>query len=268
MTKILVTFGTREFRFRQTLLVASALANRVVDRSEKWTVQRLVNTGFFRDNPQFSFHERGAGFWAWKPYVILNALHSSSLGDLVIYADVGRHDVRLMRVPTTTLERWMDEHHQDCFPGVDIPWHGPMSQWTKADTFKLLECESATFKSAAPIQASFSVWRNTERSKSFVQQWYQGCQDRRMVTDDQNACGTANEVNFVEHRHDQSILSLLCRKNGLQGLRYPHAHPPSFEDRSIEPWLLELGEPAPVGIINHGFRVAATAYGHIEKLLR
>ena len=39
--------------------------------------------------------------------------------------------------------------------------------------------------------------------------------DKRIITDDPNEPGVENYPDFKEHRHDQSILSLLVKKFGL-----------------------------------------------------
>ena len=40
-------------------------------------------------------------------------------------------------------------------------------------------------------------------------------QDKRIITDDDNEMGVDNYEGFRDHRHDQSILSLLVKKYGL-----------------------------------------------------
>jgi hypothetical protein len=60
-------------------------------------------------------------------------------------------------------------------------------------------------------------------------------QDERLLTDMENQLGYPNYEGFHEHRHDQSILSLLSKKYGLMAFRDPsqfgnqmiHLHPES-----------------------------------------
>ena len=264
----LVSFATGKFRIRQALFVLSARVCGVVSNHISWNPERLTKIGFYEDNPSILPSERGAGFWSWKPFVILKALETAAEGDWILYSDVGRLDVRLLRISVLSLTQWALESEQECVPGVHIPWHGTMEVWTKADAFNLLGCEEPRFRSAIPIQASFSLWKNTAASRSFVRTWYDSCRDRRLVSDDPNVCGVANSPNFKDHRHDQSVLSLLCMRNGIVGLDTGSQSSPSFEDRSLEPWLISLGGDPPTGFRSWLLGRLAGIYGTIEASVR
>jgi len=49
----------------------------------------------------------------------------------------------------------------------------------------------------------------------FIGEWLTYAQDDRIITDSPNVF-SSNDAIFKEHRHDQSILSLLCKKWGIQ----------------------------------------------------
>jgi hypothetical protein len=49
----------------------------------------------------------------------------------------------------------------------------------------------------------------------FVTEWLTYAQDSRAITDDANVLGLPNYPEFHDHRHDQSILSLLAKKWNL-----------------------------------------------------
>jgi hypothetical protein len=51
--------------------------------------------------------------------------------------------------------------------------------------------------------------RNTLANRRFVEMWLDACTDARVLTDAPNTCGQPNLPGFVEHRHDQSVLSVL-----------------------------------------------------------
>jgi len=63
--------------------------------------------------------------------------------------------------------------------------------------------------------ASFILIKKTEFSMSFIEEWLTFCQDYRILTDSPNECGLENFQNFFDHRHDQSVLSLLARKHKI-----------------------------------------------------
>lgn len=55
----------------------------------------------------------------------------------------------------------------------------------------------------------------------FVEEWLRYCRDERILTDIPNESGYPNLTGFVDHRHDQSVLSLLAEKYHINLYRKP-----------------------------------------------
>lgn len=222
----LVTYATAKYRHRQIFLNASALANGVVATAVSWNPQKLIDVGFSEIAPDISLTERGSGFWAWKPFVILKALEAAAEGELVLYCDAGRkYPYILLDTPLDPFVTWMDEHKQDIMPGVSIPWNGPMSVWTKHDAFEETGVDGQNIRNASPIQASFSLWRNTKPTRTFVNEWLSWCVQRQLVSDDPSASAKSEAPDFKAHRHDQSLLNLCCHKHGIKGIDIGDSEP-------------------------------------------
>lgn len=169
--------------------------------------------------PDISLAERGSGFWAWKPFIILKALESIAEGETVLYCDAGRkYPYILIDTPLDPFLSWMEEQKQSIMPGVCIPWNGPMSVWTKHDAFAGSGVDGESIRRAAPIQASFSLWRNKETTREFVREWLSCCVQRQLISDDPSVCVQTEAPDFKAHRHDQSLLNLCCHKHGIKGI--------------------------------------------------
>jgi len=215
----LVTFATLRFRHRQLFLGWSALANKVVASVTHWTPGKLLAARFEDRCPAIKLSERGSGFYAWKPFIIQKKLAESPEGDIVFYCDVGRtFPYKLLSGSLQVFLDWMQKHEQTVMPGINIPWGGPMSKWTKRDAFVSMSMDSPQVHSSSPIQASFSIWINTPNSKNIINEWLALSADRQMISDDPTQSGLPELPDFHEHRHDQSLLSLVCLKRGLQGV--------------------------------------------------
>lgn len=218
----LVTFATRRFRLRQQLLGLSARWNDVVDNVCEWSPERLQREGFASRAPAIDLGERGAGFWAWKPFIIEKMLQCVPDGDIVFYCDVGRmYPIKLLDTPITHFLDWMDERDYPVMPGLEIPWSGPMSVWTKRDAFVALDQDTEESHSASPIQASFSVWRGGREAREIAKEWMDCCAQRELVSDDLSQSGVAELEGFRGHRHDQSLLTLCCLRRGISGITVP-----------------------------------------------
>lgn len=228
----LVTYSTPAYELRRRILHASALLSGCAEHVSSWSPSRLNKSGFAKTCPGIRLSERGGGWWAWKPFVILKELEGMKDGDYLLYCDTGRiYPFKILDRPLTSLVLWMKERGQFCLPGVEIPWNGPMSRWTKRDAFVLTGCDDEGYYRATPIQASFSLWKVCEESRGLAAQWLEWCSDRRLVTDDPNRCGHDNLPDFVDHRHDQCLLSLLCIKNDISGISMGN-HQPDFDEKN------------------------------------
>jgi len=215
----LVTFASPRFRPRQLLLGWSALTNGVADTITYWTPKKLKENRFENIFPEIKLAERGSGFYSWKPFIIERKLQETPEGDVVFYCDVGRtFPYKLLCCSLQVFLDWMKHHDQSVMPGVQIPWHGPMSMWTKRDAFLTMSMDSTQVHSSAPIQASFSIWVNNPESKNIAKEWRNLSSERQMISDDASKLGLPELPDFHEHRWDQSLLSLVCMKRGLKGI--------------------------------------------------
>ena len=212
----LVTFATKNFTFQQQSLVHSARSCANIYNVSSWTESSLRSTRFFLDNSSILREKKGAGFWLWKPYIILEELCKNDKSEFVCYYDVGRGRGNQLPRSIEPILNWADAHNFGVMPGVFIPECGPNGWWTKRDAFVVIGCDTKKYIDAPQVQATFSVWRKTNSSREFVEAWLDYCCDRRVLSDDDNVCGLPNYPGFIEHRHDQSVLTLLCIKYGIQ----------------------------------------------------
>jgi len=193
--------------------------NHVADTVTAWSPSTLESAGFPNTVPTIRLEERGSGYWSWKPFIILKRLNEVPDGDIVFYCDVGRiYPFKLLDQPIAPYLLWMEENMQDVMPGIEIPWDGPISRWTKRDALLHMEMDRSDILESFPIQASFSLWKAGELSRELVGEWMNLCARRQLVSDDPTITPLGEHGDFFENRHDQALLSLLCMKAGVKGL--------------------------------------------------
>jgi hypothetical protein len=179
---------------------------------------------------------RGGGLWLWKPYFILRRLNEMADGDLLFYCDAGACFIRRVAPLADLLERV----RQDVLP---FELDHPERVWSKRDALVLMQCDQPQFAEARQRLGGFSLWRASPRSRALAEELLSLARDERLLTDTPNTCGLPNYPGFVEHRHDQSLFSLLTKKHGLKAYRDPSQwgnrargrHPESTYDQLI--WL-------------------------------
>lgn len=187
-----------------------------------WNRGLLESTRFFQTYRPLLELPKGAGCWTWKPYIILLQLMCCDDGDFVFYHDAGRPPYRYtISRPLAPALAWADRHG-GMLPGA---YMFPMrcSEYTKRDAFILTGSDREEYWNAPQIGATWSFWRKDHASLSFLRKWLSYCLDPRIVTDYPNVCGEIECFEFTMHRHDQSVLSILCPREGVRAFGDPGA---------------------------------------------
>lgn len=169
-----------------------------------------IDQDFYLANKKILDQERGGGYWLWKPYFIKKALEQLEWNDYLFYSDAGCYFIdninHLIKI------------NQDVIP---FELQHIEKKWTKRDAFILMDCDSEKFVNTKQRLASYSFWKKTPFSMRFINEWLEFSKDERLSTDMKNTLGKDNYETFKEHRHDQSIFSLLTKKYDLLGHRNP-----------------------------------------------
>ena len=222
----LASFATGEFIAPQMELARSALqcgARRV----SMWRREDLIGTAFYQENRDILDRPRGAGYWLWKPYIILRELERLDKGDFLIYCDTGPpHKTQIVKRPLSILTEWCREHRGGLLPGLYLPRYGSNTRWIKGECFAVMGCEAPLYKEHPQIQAGISVWEKHEASTALAAEWLRWASNPQALLDDQIDPTIPNAADFVEHRHDQAVLTLLVLKQGLKLVGSPlECHP-------------------------------------------
>ena len=251
MRTTLVTFATPELRGLQETQAESAVTKSGFTDVITWDAPRLRETAFYSAYRDILSQPRGSGYWLWKPFIILDALRQSQPGDIVVYYDVGRRRPHVFRTSISPLVERCNAMG-GMLPGVYIPLMGPSRRWTKRDCFVLMECDSPEYWNHCQIQATFSVWENCQKAVHFVEDWLAYCADSRILTDAPNQCGQDNLSDFIDHRHDQSVLTNLVVKHGIHCLGDARRHTPFSKDINWATWRVK--RPVLYGMFDATYR--------------
>lgn len=170
---------------------------------------------FRRTHHNLLKEKRGAGYWLWKPYILLKTLiEHMNEDDIVMYQDAGAYMIRNAG-PLLKL----CEHSKQGI--VVFTLNKIESEYTKQDAFILMNMSFPEASESYQRLASFVVLRKSCTSIQFAMEWLAYASDRRIVTDDPNTMGVPNPPSFRDNRHDQSVLSLLSKKWALPAYRDP-----------------------------------------------
>jgi hypothetical protein len=180
------------------------------DESINYKIESLPEDFKTKHYQHFS-HTRGAGYWIWKPYIILNHLkHKMNDNDLLMYTDSGCHFINNLNPLFNRLNNTQEKVLVFNLAQIE-------KDWTKRDCFIKLNCDTPEFTDSKQIMSTFFLCRKNDFAINVVEQWYNEISDFHMVSDEYiSPSKTPNYPSFKEHRHDQSILSLVCKKNNVE----------------------------------------------------
>jgi hypothetical protein len=205
--KIHINYAHGAFLEAQRLCCETAISRGGFDVSIPYGIDDL-DPNFKQQNSYILSQPRGAGYWIWKPYLILRHLHEMKEGDWLMYTDSGMH---FCDNPWNWI---LPEESEMGDKGImTFGTYSTNATWTKRDTFVLMNMDNESVKNMPQRLASSFVCKKTPFSISFVGEWLRYAQDPRIVTDLPNTQSLPNYPEFRDHRHDQSILSLLTIKH-------------------------------------------------------
>lgn len=175
-----------------------------------------LSSEFIKKNSHILSQNRGAGYWIWKPYIILKTLEEVNDGDIVFYSDSGAEFISSVKPLIDICKSQTDGIL--VFNMEPTPENKEVLQ-TKKDAFVIMGCNSEEYIESWARLASFSVWCKNEFSLRVVKDWLSYVEDERVSTDIPNQCGIEEDRRHIAHRHDQSAFSLITKKYKIKS--YP-----------------------------------------------
>jgi hypothetical protein len=244
--RILVAFGDNRLRPSAMRLARQGAEMRVYDRALIMNERDLQPAFRARYRRQLRRGTRGFGYWVWKPEVLRQVGQTCAEGDLLHYVDIGCHlhppgRARLVeyfelagRAESGMLAfaLRLPEGH------VASRWHGhpPLNLiercWTKGDLLDHFRVRHRTDVIETPqvIATHFFIrWGPTARL--LLDKWAAVWAHDFTLMDD-TPSRSANLPGFIEHRHDQSVFSILCKLAGVPTLSAVECEYPAADGRA------------------------------------
>lgn len=190
---VFVSYGNELYHHSLERLRQQALSLNIFDKvlimSERDLPSSITEHQLFRYN-------RGGGYWLWKPWCCLQALKVAGPNGVVVYSDCGN-----TLFPSHEWNHWFDIlKHRDALFFYN---GGLMYQWTRSELLDFARFSCGNF-----YQIISNIFLLTSKSNDIIQQWYDIMFNHpELVIDVSEAEMKYQHKSFVEHRHDQAVLS-------------------------------------------------------------
>jgi hypothetical protein len=207
-----ITFATPDHMSFAEANLKSALEVGSFDTAKIYTMND-IDDHFKAKNTHILNQSRGSGYWIWKPYIILKKLLEIEEGDILCYNDskyLWSKNIKQFETDVLTGKNigvYLNKPNEPTY--IE-------KEFTKFDAFVLMNISHENnFRNNVintnQVWAGFILLRKSFNPIRFIGEWLTYVQDHRIVTDSLSIFGPEN-ISFRDHRHDQSILSLLCKK--------------------------------------------------------
>jgi hypothetical protein len=212
-----VTFGdgSPQIRGAAARLQREALQTGIFNSANVYNLRRLRDDYpiFWREHGNFLLSaKRGLGYFLWKPFIVSAKLNEIAEGDFLVYADAG---CEFMPDTRRELLDWLPTEPEYDLSAVPLDPQHTNARWTNGCCLAHLE-NSSEFLQRPILAATFMFLKNTSRSRHLAAKWLEWS-----VYDDYcclvDRPGDVERPEFEEHRHDQSIFSLLAYGLERQG---------------------------------------------------
>ena len=153
-------------------------------------------------------NKRGYGYWLWKPYIIKKTMEGMNNEDILLYLDCG---CEIGSDKQKNMPKFFDFVKEDKIIGTSAGHHE--QPFVKRDLLVLLNLDDDKFIKKPQNQGGVVMYYICNMTRSIIDFWYNiGC-NYHMIDDSPSI--KENYNNFIEHRHDQAIFSLLLKKYNI-----------------------------------------------------
>ncbi len=235
---IAVNYADKKFRRAQKLNSRTA---------GQWGADRVIEYGpddidetFRRRNREILDTPRGGGYYLWKPYFYRKAYDELGEGDYLVYIDSGA-------VYINKIQYLIDCMEQEETPLMIFSLERERIEKgnTKRDAFVLTGCDEARYTDTPQSIGGYFVCKKAPEVKAYLDEVLHYAQDIRIISDKPNVMGLPDYAEFADHRHDQSVISLMSKKYGFKRFRDPsqfgmtNRYETEVERRSTYPQIVD-----------------------------
>jgi len=156
--------------------------------------------------------KRGGGYWLWKPYIINEVLNKINDGDIVFYLDSKFYFIDDI---SKIYSDYMLNNDILVWKNKPNEPNWKMKNWCKMDVIVKYNMIDKVFReNIDDCWAGAVIVKKTENTVMYMKEWLDLCCNYQDITD---APGKIKNTHFFrDHRHDQSLLSVVIYKYNIE----------------------------------------------------
>jgi hypothetical protein len=170
-----------------------------------------ISPNFIKEHKNILELKRGGGYWLWKPYIINETMKKLNDGDVLFYLDSKYYFTENFEglykplLDANDIVVWKNKPNDNEFL---------MKNWCKMDVIQKYNMYDKVFiENANDCWAGAICIKKNSKTLKMMEEWLNMCCNNMDITDAPSAIPNSDE--FIEHRHDQSMLSIVLHKNNI-----------------------------------------------------
>jgi hypothetical protein len=205
-----ISFGGGSSNYHDAVTrVSNELSNiNIFDKIIEYTDNDLYSDlDFWEMNGEFiEQNKRGYGYWLWKPYLIYKTMEQMNDDDILLYLDSGCEVIN-SKDSYIHVQQMMNDCNKYKIL-YTLTGHNELTH-TKMDLFKYFGLDNENIFKSEQIQATIIFIKKSKETVNFIKDWYNLSCNYHLIDD--SISKEENNREFKDHRHDQSIFSLLLK---------------------------------------------------------
>lgn len=226
MLKYFVSYGNEKFYKAKERIRKEAEESKFFDKILIYGPEHInnqFNSKFEYISKEFFTNFKGGGYWLWKAYFVKVVLDSLNEGDILVYCDSGS---TISRFGGKRFEEYIDILKKSEYGIISFQMtHLPENNWTKKEVFDFFEIDPySEIGKSGQYMATILVIMKKKHSVDLINKWFDLASNNHNLFTDYTLDSKQNNIKhfrslqqineFRDHRHDQSILSILRKLYG------------------------------------------------------
>jgi hypothetical protein len=189
--------------------------------TDEWLKNDLEYWTQHKDYFENENNKLGYGYWIWKSYIIKKTMEKLNDGDVLLYLDCGCEiDIKKKSAISEFFEKVKNELIIYTPASYGSIYSFKECEYTKMDLFIEMDMLEARYLFEEQRQAGAIMFFVCEKTRDLVDEWYKLTCNYHNIDDTPSM--KKNFHCFKEHRHDQSVFSLLTKKRNFNSKENLH----------------------------------------------
>jgi hypothetical protein len=208
----LVSFSEGKIYEDSQMYLDKTLKIAKIDEHIKWNFDKIKKTDFYQENKKLLDIDMGFGYWAWKPYIILDTLKKISDDDILIYMDSSRYETDGFKNSCTGAIDFMKKNNIELLPGFQTNYNN--HQMIKPSCLEFFKLNIKEFKKTSNIFTSPMFLKKTVFTLDFIKEWLNNCLIEKNISHED-----LSNIGGKVHIYDQAILNCLLYKYKIKNYK-------------------------------------------------